>query len=181
MEKKGKIKANLNSVRTNNLMILFKIIKNKTMCRSIEQGVYNYCITTSSISDVIPRWDNKIFKSMYINKIRSIYTNLNKQSYVNNVNFIEKFDSGKIKPYDIAFMKPDDIFPEKWEKIKDEEYRRNKLLYLTKEVAMTDEYKCRRCKKRETSYFELQIRCADEPATLFITCINCGNRWTKNP
>ena len=28
--------------------------------------------------------------------------------------------------------------------------------------------------KRECSYYELQIRSADESATLFITCLNCG-------
>lgn len=150
-------------------------------CRTVEQGVYNYCISMATKQDVIPRWDNPVFRSMYLNKIRSIYTNLSQSSYVNNVNFIEKVAKRQIDLYQIAFMKPDEIFPEQWQKLKEEEYRKNKLLYLTKEEAMTDEYKCRRCKKRETSYFELQIRSADEPATLFITCVNCGNRWTRNP
>lgn len=180
LEKKGKL-TDLNEIRNASVKILYKIISDKSKCKLIEQGAYNYCVDMASTTDIIPRWDNKIFKSMYGNKIRSLYTNLSSKSYVGNVAFVEKFNQGELEPYDLAFMKPYDIFPEKWEKIREEEYRRNKLLYLTKDVAMTDEYKCRRCKKRETTYFELQIRSADEPATLFITCVNCGMRWTKNP
>lgn len=181
IEKKGVIKNNVGVIRDEIIETLNKIIKNKKKCRQIEQGIYNYCILTSSTSDIIPRWDSDVFRSMYINKSRSIYTNLSESSYVNNIDFIEKFNANKIDLYNIAFMKPYEMFPERWNKIREDEYRRNKLLYQTKEVAMTDQYMCRRCKKRETTYFELQIRSADEPATLFITCINCGNRWSKNP
>lgn len=172
---------NLHSIRYNCIKILNNVVNDISLCKEIEQGVYNYSISMASTEDIIPRWDNKIFKSMYGNKIRSLYTNLNADSYVRNINFVKRFNDGTIEPYEIAFMKPYDIFPEKWEKIREKEYHHNKLLYLTKEEAMTDEYKCRRCKKRETTYFELQIRSADEPATLFITCVNCGMRWTKNP
>jgi DNA-directed RNA polymerase subunit M/transcription elongation factor TFIIS len=181
LEKKGNINNNLNTIRQKCMETINTLVDDTKISRQIEQGVYNYCVLDSSTFDTTPRWDNNVFSGMYINKVRSIYTNLNSKSYLNNVNFIQKFKDEEYDPYDLAFLKPYEIFPEKWEKIREEEYRRNKLLYQTKEVAMTDEYKCRRCKKRETSYFELQIRSADEPATLFITCINCGNRWTRNP
>ena len=41
----------------------------------------------------------------------------------------------------------------------------------------TSEFKCRKCKKRECSYYQLQTRSADEPMTTFVTCLNCGNNW----
>jgi DNA-directed RNA polymerase subunit M/transcription elongation factor TFIIS len=180
-EKKGNIKNKLNTIRHKCMELINTLVNDTKISRHIEQGVYNYCVLDSFAFDTTPRWDNNVFSSMYINKIRSIYTNLNSKSYLNNINFIQKFKDCEYDPYDLAFLKPYEMYPERWEKIREDEYRRNQLLYQTKEVAMTDEYKCRRCKKRETSYFELQIRSADEPATLFITCINCGNRWTKNP
>ncbi len=37
-------------------------------------------------------------------------------------------------------------------------------------------YTCRRCGQSKTQYMEKQTRSADEPATIFVTCI-CGNRW----
>eukprot|EP01084_Bolivina_argentea_P121354 215044_1 len=50
-------------------------------------------------------------------------------------------------------------------------------LKLKSMTAMTDEYKCYKCKKRECRYSQAQTRSADEPMTIFVTCINCGNKW----
>ena len=40
-------------------------------------------------------------------------------------------------------------------------------------------FKCRKCKSDKTSHYGLQVRSSDEPATQFITCASCGNRWTE--
>jgi len=45
--------------------------------------------------------------------------------------------------------------------------------------AMTDEFKCGKCKQRKCSYYQQQTRGADEPMTVFIRCIVCGNRWRQ--
>ena len=74
-------------------------------------------------------------------------------------------------------MSPNELFPENWKELIDEKYRRDKILYETKKEAMTDQFKCGKCSSRETCYFEMQTRSADEPMTIFITCLNCGNRW----
>jgi len=41
----------------------------------------------------------------------------------------------------------------------------------------TGMFKCNKCGKRETTYFQLQTRSADEPMTTFPHCTNCGHRW----
>jgi len=41
----------------------------------------------------------------------------------------------------------------------------------------TDMFKCSKCGKRETTYYQLQTRSADEPMTTFHTCVRCGHRW----
>eukprot|EP00300_Choanocystis_sp_HF-7_P041872 c8651_g1_i1.p1 GENE.c8651_g1_i1~~c8651_g1_i1.p1 ORF type:complete len:199 (+),score=33.99 c8651_g1_i1:48-644(+) len=43
----------------------------------------------------------------------------------------------------------------------------------------TDQFKCKKCGKRECSFLELQTRSADEPMTCFVECHNCGNRWKQ--
>ena len=58
-------------------------------------------------------------------------------------------------------------------------------------------YKCRKCKKNDVNFFQLQTRCAgiffrsvsfsfscfsfhtDEPMTLFFTCHNCFYKWKE--
>ena len=43
--------------------------------------------------------------------------------------------------------------------------------------ATTDQFKCGRCGKRKTTYYQLQTRSADEPMTTFVTCVECNNHW----
>ncbi|XP_050385092.1 transcription elongation factor TFIIS [Argentina anserina] len=43
--------------------------------------------------------------------------------------------------------------------------------------ATTDQFKCGRCGKRKTTYYQMQTRSADEPMTTYVTCVNCDNRW----
>lgn len=44
---------------------------------------------------------------------------------------------------------------------------------------LTHLFKCERCGKRECTYFELQVRGADEPTTKYVTCLNCKNAWSQ--
>ena len=39
------------------------------------------------------------------------------------------------------------------------------------------EFKCRKCKGTKTSHYSLQTRSSDEPMTVFVECLTCGNRW----
>jgi DNA-directed RNA polymerase subunit M/transcription elongation factor TFIIS len=39
------------------------------------------------------------------------------------------------------------------------------------------EYTCRKCKGNKTTHYSMQTRSADEPMTVFVGCLTCGNRW----
>ena len=71
------------------------------------------------------------------------------------------------------------IYPEKWNHIIDDIHKKEEAVKNNKNISTTDQFKCGKCKKRECSYYELQIRSADESATLFITCLNCGAHWKQ--
>lgn len=41
------------------------------------------------------------------------------------------------------------------------------------------EFTCRKCKGNKTKHSMAQTRSSDEPMTVFITCLTCGNRWKQ--
>lgn len=144
--------------------------------KHIERGVYNWCIDKSSEYKLIKNWKNTRFITLYRDKARSVYSNLN-ESELGNKRLIIRLREKEFSPEEMPFLKFENLFPEKWEKILDLKMKKNMHIFEEKPVAMTDEFKCGKCKKRECVYQELQVRSADEPMTIFITCLNCGNKW----
>ena len=145
----------------------------------IEQSILRSMIELSTSRKINNKWDNLNFRKIYLNKCRSLYSNMNSGSYINNKSFIEKINNNELNLDKIAYMSYQEIFPEHWKKMMDEKYKRDKLLYEEKAEAMTDQFKCGRCKSRKCTYYELQTRSADEAMTIFITCLTCGNRWKQ--
>lgn len=81
-----------------------------------------------------------------------------------------------VNPSNVGFMSSEELFPGKNQHIHDEiDLRRNqKIKHKT-----SSRYKCGKCGDRKTRIEERQTRSFDEAATTFITCLNCGNEWTK--
>ena len=160
-------------------LLLNKELNNTKISRIIEQNIFNHIINYSKTNNIKRLWINNIFRNLYISKIRSIYTNLKKDSYIKNIDFKKRILSGDINYKDIAKLTAFDIFPENWKELIDLKTKRDKLKYELKPEAMTDVFKCRKCNSRSCSYYEVQTRSADEPMTQFINCLNCGNRWRQ--
>ena len=72
-----------------------------------------------------------------------------------------------------------ELYPENWKKLQDQQLAKELRLLEGNKMAATDMFKCNRCGKRETTYYEMQTRSADEPMTIFITCCNCGKKWKQ--
>ena len=162
------------------IITIFKeLIDNEKLAKKIEESIFKSIFELAKERRVLRKWDNLVFKKMYINKARSLYTNLKKDSYVGNAKLIQRIKQRKFDLENIADMSFQALYPEHWKKLLDEKFKREKMMYEDKEEAMTDQFKCGRCKSRKCTYFELQTRSADEGMTTFITCINCGNRWKQ--
>lgn len=156
---------------------LFTGILNKDKSSKLEEAIYNYSLEISKKRKIKESFTNMNFKKIYINKSRSILSNIKNDSYIKNMNLVTKIIKGKINVSEVPYMSNQELFPEHWKKIMDEKYKRDKMMYEEKKEAMTNEFKCARCKSRQCTYYELQTRSADESMTTFITCLNCGNRW----
>jgi transcription elongation factor S-II len=150
------------------------------LSKKIENSIYNYTKEQSIIRGINESIDNKNFKRIYVNKIISLYNNLNPGSYVKNNNFIKRLCNSEIDIDNIAFLSPQDINKEHWKPYIDRQNAADEFMNSRSIGIKTDEYKCSRCKSRDCTYYQLQVRCADEPMTTFINCQNCGNRWHFN-
>ena len=166
-------------IRNNIVQKLDNIIGIKVVSRLIEKSIYNYTIHLAKEKNIKRNWNNNIFRGLYFSKIRSIYSNLDKESYIGNDTFLDRILNKEIDVNTIAELTIYDIFPENWKYILEQKSKRDKLRYELKPEAMTDAFKCRKCGSRSTSYYEVQTRSADEPMTQFITCLNCNTRWKQ--
>jgi DNA-directed RNA polymerase subunit M/transcription elongation factor TFIIS len=148
------------------------------LCMRMENGIYNWSIDYANKNKIIKNWSNPRFVQIYAGKSRSIITNLDINSYIQNNRLHERLMVDKeFEPQQLPFLKPENVFPERWKRHLDLKLRRDEHVYEEKPAAMTDQYKCGKCKKKECIYQELQLRSCDEPISLFVTCLNCGHRW----
>jgi len=155
------------------------ILNNLRLSKIIEKGIYNYTIDTAKSRNITRLWNDRVFYNLYMNKCISIYSNLSKDSYIQNNYLLKNILEKKIDPESVANLSVYDIFPDNWKDLMDKKSKMDELKYKLKPEAMTDQFKCRKCYSRSCSYYEVQTRSADEPMTQFITCISCSNRWRQ--
>ena len=155
------------------------VVEDERLSKMIEQSIYNYVIHLSKQKNIQRRWTNPLFTKLYNSKVISIYSNLKKDSYIENDTFLARIKKGEIESRKIGTLSVYDIFPDNWKELLNIKSKRDKIKYELKPEAMTNLFKCRKCGSRETSYYEVQTRSADEPMTQFITCLKCGNRWKQ--
>tara|TARA_B100001989_G_C24471873_1_gene429657 strand:- start:120 stop:626 length:507 start_codon:yes stop_codon:yes gene_type:complete len=156
------------------------IIDDKNICESIEKSIYNYASQQCELKNIEPDIENKLFLRIYVNKLMSLYNNLNKDSYIKNEEFLNEVKSGQINLDNIAYLSPQEVNKKHWKKYIDKQSAVDEFLYSRTAGIRTEEYKCGRCKERKCSYYQMQVRCSDEPMTTFINCLNCGNSWSFN-
>lgn len=149
-----------------------------TYIDDLEAGIYNWAIEFADENDIVKNWTNNRFKNIYMNKAMSVVSNL-KPDYLGNTTLFDRLKDKEFKPHDIPFMKPENIFPERWRQVIDSRQKKEQHMFEDKPEAMSDLIICGKCKKKQCVYKEIQIRSCDEPMTLFISCLNCGNRWRQ--
>lgn len=165
--------------RANIVTKLNNLIKNKKITQNLEKGIYNYTIQEAKKKSIIRKWNNPTFVLIYVDKLKCIMFNLNKNSYVGNNTLLKRLKKKEFLPHELAFMSHQDMFIELWKPHIDKKNAKDKSEVEVNLSAATDEFFCGKCKKNICSYYEQQTRSADEPMTTFINCLNCGNRWKQ--
>jgi DNA-directed RNA polymerase subunit M/transcription elongation factor TFIIS len=95
--------------------------------------------------------------------------------YCKAVEIITAIENGAEPSVLLAQKSMMDLQPDKWETLKQKD---RSLKMKLENLATTDNYKCPKCKKRKATVTQVQTRSADEPATTFVRCMECGHTIT---
>jgi DNA-directed RNA polymerase subunit M/transcription elongation factor TFIIS len=133
----------------------------------VERAVYNNCIRRCGLNAVACCWGNSPFVETYKSAALSCVRNSD--------SILASLSSGDLLA-DVMARTPAERKPEIWSDLIQQKKARD-AAYGAKPVANTSMYRCNKCGNRECHYYGLQTRSGDEPMTIFITCLTCGNRW----
>lgn len=150
------------------------VLEDEALAKNLELVTWNWAIRTCQ-RDCIPLyWDEPRFRYRYTTRALGLEYNLKhvpglKARLVDRSLGVKRF----------ANMTPQEMYPELWEQT----YQKAAIRQLRREApsnvheAPEGAYTCGRCKSKKTVYTAMQIRSADEPMTIFVTCLNCGKNW----
>lgn len=147
-----------------------KIIKDiskffdKKISKKIEESIFQF-----SMGYAMDNETPFLFEQIYNTKSEELTVQFKESKML-----VKKIKEGEFKPNEIAFLKVEQLHPERYDKIlkkknKEEEKKNNKKT--------TSAYKCPKCGARKAIAEEKQTRRGDEPATIFIECQECGHEW----
>jgi len=152
-------------------------------------AVQQLCLARAGeVESAINTWSNGN-KSSYTEKVRDLVFNLKK-----NTDIREQVIFGQVTPDELPRMSAEQLQTEEkakevaetvnklrdsrrldWERANEKKI--NEMCGIRGEMLKASLFTCGRCKSIKTTSTQKQTRSADEPMTVFVLCLNCGNRW----
>ena len=163
--------TNAETFRQNICNKLSSIIGNNVTAINLEKGVFNYSLKEASSKKLIKKWENPAFVQVYLDRLRTIYINLK------NEEILTMLQTKALLPQTFATMTHQEMNRPHWQELIEQKIKRDANKFVTNIQASTDIFTCKKCKSKRCTYYELQTRSADEPATIFVTCLDCGKNW----
>ena len=142
-------------------------LKDKKLASHLEKALYEYTMKRTSLNEV-KMFKYQIFQQRYNYDLGYLVLNIKQLE--------EKVVSGEITYADIFNKDPFILFPDKWEESKKRKSQEDKFLYESKLISNCDKW-CNECKTQNVYFKSAQTRSADEPETIFYTCLSCSNNW----
>ena len=165
---RGKLLSLLNG--NDPVVIRMTDVTDKT-AQNIEISIFNYAIKEAGSRKIVKKWDNSQFVQVYVDRLRSVYTNLK------DPQFVHMIKSDELPAKHVGFMTHQEMKPEHWRLLIEQKIKRDQSRFTQNIEASTDMFTCKKCRSKRCTYYELQTRSADEPATIFITCLDCGKQF----
>lgn len=144
----------------------------RKVCKQIEQGFYDYneqyCQNNAKT----------IFSAeiIYRDCINNFLFNC-EQNHRTIRKLMKKIEKKKYNPYNVAFLRPEELDEDNWSKI-----LRRKMTTEEKltNLATVKWRQCRRCQNTQYFFKTMQTRSSDEAMTIFYSCKKCGKEYKIN-
>lgn len=177
-----------------------EVVPERPYAKNIEKMIYKWAKDETKRQGDQPAWENWFFRWRYRNKTVNLFQELTRTSD-SKVQVNLEVVNGRVvvslklwpqliyrlvvrkelQSADLPFMKPEELWLDgPWAKT----IYKLKARDLMREAAASknnDSYegifKCRKCKSKKTTYYQMQTRSADEPMTTYVTCTSCGLKW----
>lgn len=154
-----------------------------------KSAVEQLCLArTGEVEAAIDSWSRGM-REIYTEKIRGLVFNLKKNGAIRDQVIL-----GQISPDQLPRMSDEELQTEEKAQERDatvkklqdsrrldwdraNEKKINDMCGIKGELLKASLFTCGRCKSIKTTSTQKQTRSADEPMTVFVLCLNCGNRW----
>lgn len=158
--------------RENSREKLLQYVKFFVLAEQIEKGIFEFTLTAVAKDNLIPQLAHNIYED----KLNDLCKNLDvNDEYIQNKTLLQSVMHFRIDPFYIAYMSPHQLHPVGW---KYELQKRAEKMNIQNNIITSDLYTCHRCGGKKCTTEQVQTRGADEPATIFVTCITCYNVFT---
>lgn len=153
-----------------------RVLGDATLARNLERVLWNWALR-SCVKDRIPLYFAKRLRYRYTTRALSLEFNL---ANPRNPGLRDGVLARAVGLKRLVDMTPQDMFPALWEPV----YTRVAQRQLRRMAAATNaadaapgSYVCGKCRSNKTVYTAMQTRSADEPMTIFVSCLSCGKNW----
>ena len=137
--------------------------------KDIEESIYTFSIDYAESNNT-----PFLLENIYISKAEELYCLLNSNLQLT----IKAINDKKIDPKKIANIRQNELNILLSSKQYVDVIKKRELNMMLSEKKGSNAFECKKCKKKKCSIIEKQVRSADEPATQFITCLECGHVFT---
>jgi DNA-directed RNA polymerase subunit M/transcription elongation factor TFIIS len=176
-----------------------EVVPERPYAKNIEKMVYKWAKDETKSQGDQPAWENWFFRWRYRNKAVNLFQELTRTKE-EKVQVLLEVVNGQVamrlkvwpqlmyrlvvqkefQSAELPFMKPEELWPDgPWAKslykLKAKELERE--TFAAKDEDYDGMFKCRKCKSKKTTYYQMQTRSADEPMTTYVTCKSCGLKW----
>ena len=149
---------------------LFRHFQDIRTAKDVEKQIIQYTKhkLQTSYSNELLSWNDINVRRTYCRKARSIIFNLSSKDSIQ-----------PLQTNSLVSMTPREWCPSLWEPIYKKFSDREKLsLIMDSDDTHQGILQCEQCRGYKTRYTTLQTRSADEPMTVYATCLECMSHWT---